>query len=325
MIRTGAVTICMLLYLVGLQAAEIYTPVGFIQSFSGKVLLCKSRPCTDQRAEPLIPGNDEGRILFENQSLKCQGNATVRVHTTIPISDVRKSEFAPDVCRKDEWRDMPVLKPQDRISTTQSFDYALKQYGRRAGREKGSDTPIYSPPDQSAVAAGDFVIRWRTRPPVARAAVSLKNARGMVLAQVPDVDGSAGMLDSPSLREALASYRNSADPDHPVTLVFKTVEAETGVSFSVLSINQEDELRNRLAQIDPSHGLFQHVERAAVYESLRMYDKVAAEYDSALKEAPASRDMLQAAFNAHARTGNLRRARELRDKLEEVDAQQQRP
>ena len=47
-----------------------------------------------------------------------------------------------------------------------------------------------------------------------------------------------------------------------------------------------------------------------------MYDQVAFEYDKALKDAPESHDLLQAAYNANSRIGNLHRARELMDELE---------
>jgi hypothetical protein len=61
------------------------------------------------------------------------------------------------------------------------------------------------------------------------------------------------------------------------------------------------------------------VARAGVYESFKLYGEVAAEYDSALKEAPTSRDLLRVALTAHARIGDFRTARSLRDQLAQVE------
>ena len=68
-------------------------------------------------------------------------------------------------------------------------------------------------------------------------------------------------------------------------------------------------------------GFFLHLERAAIFDSYRMYGSVAAEYDAALEAAPESVDLLRAAITAHSRIGDLRRARDLRDKLQQVEAQ----
>jgi hypothetical protein len=324
--RITLIAIRMMFLLGVLRAADEFTPVGFIQKLSGDVWICGVANCDAGPAEVLKPDRDEGRILFENQSLKCTGGGKAFVRTS-PALTVAK-EFAPDICKsgKNSWQHMPTLKASERIATVQGFDVALKQYGRRAGRDKGSESPIYSPPDKGAVIVSDFMIRWRTKPPLNKIAVSLLDGQGKVIARLENVDGNSGLLDSAAFREALATYRDSADPHHEAHLVFKTEDGtDTGVEFSVLSRTQEKDLRDRLKQVDSSHGLFQYVERAAIYESLQMYDKVASEYDSALKEAPGSHDMLQAAFNAHARIGDLRQARELRDKLDEINTPREKP
>lgn len=320
--RITLIATCMFL-IGGLHAADESTPVGFIEKLSGIVFICEEQPCDDARAKRLQPENDVGRILFENESLKCGAGGTAVVHIS-PALAIDKG-IGPDICQhgKNSWQHMPVPKAAERLVTVQGFDVALKQYGRRAGRDKGSGSPIYSPPDKGAVVISDFIIRWRTKPPLNKIAVSLLDGTGKVIARLENVDGNSGVLDSTAFREALTTYRDSADPRHEARLAFKTKDGtDAGVEFSVLSRAQEKDLQDRLKQVDFSQGLFQYVERAAIYESLQMYDKVAWEYDSALKEAPGSHDMLQAAFNAHARIGDLRPARELRDKLDAIDTPQ---
>jgi hypothetical protein len=215
---------------------------------------------------------------------------------------------------------MPAPMGYERMKSNQAFEAALRLYGRRAGRDKGSETPIYSPPDQGAVIPKKFLVQWRTRPPLGRIAVFVFDASRKELAHLENVDGDTGLLDSDELRKALSDYRAAKDSDCEARLIFKTGSGETGVNFTVMSLAHERELQRALSEVSSSHGLFQYVERATIFDSFKMYDKVAAEYDEALREAPSSHDMVQASLDAHAKIGDLRRAKELRDKLRELEA-----
>jgi hypothetical protein len=299
----------------GLVHAESALPAGFLESVNGSVSLCKY-PCAGEFGS-LKTDSDAGRILFAGDMIRCQKDGKAVVHAS--GSDGKRHDD--DICKL---KDVFIVKrsgyvPQLTVpGEPPSTEVALASYATRAGRDKGSDTPVYSPPENGAVIAREFVIRWRVRPPLPKLTVILRGHDNSELARIDNVDGSLGVLDSDALRQALTKYRDAAPTNTQATLVFKAdPETERTLGFSILTLDQERALEKELAHIDPSPGLFRFVERAAVFEAFHLYGEVAAEYDAGLEEAPKSRDMLEAAYNANARIGNLRHAHELLRRIDD--------
>jgi hypothetical protein len=295
------------------RAEDDPVPVGVISSIRADVFLCNAPAC-DEHGTKLDKDKDVGRILFDGETLFCKTGGDLRIDPGDRSIGCQPGHQAlvprparPNPVRIE--RGMP-----------KAADLALERYGRRAGRDKGSDSPIYSPADKGAAIPGKLVVRWRTRPALGKMSITLRGADGAEIARVDEVEGASGLLDSDALRKALVTYRDASGSSHEVQLVLKPENGpESVIGFSVLSSAQECELEAALKAIDSSHGLFGYVQRASILESAKLYDWEAAEYDAALKDAPMSRDMLRAALDANSRIGNSRRAKELRDKLYETD------
>ena len=94
------------------QDSAAGTPVGFIQEVRGNVVLCNQDNCDANSEIKLRPDRDEGRILFDNQSLKCEDKSVVKVHTSASYPGKAKTQFAPDLCigEKSSWIHMPASK-----------------------------------------------------------------------------------------------------------------------------------------------------------------------------------------------------------------------
>ena len=279
------------------------TPIAFLQEIKGDVLLLRGGG-----EEKLNPARARGMLLHRGETLRCSTGSSAEGFK----ADVsRTNQRAQDLCNLGE-----VARAAGDLSTASR---AMEQIGRRAGRNKGEDVLIFAPPDHGAVLPGSLVVRWRTRPPLDIFTATLTDSKGAELAKVADVDGSVGSLDVDVLRGALIRYGQSSG-DHIAKLTFHgKTEPDQSVTFHVLTPAQETELKRKLVEDTQQEGLFHYVERAAVFDSFQLYDEVAAEYDAALKEAPESRDLLQAAFNAYSRIGDFRTARSLRDRLEQVE------
>ena len=290
-----------LIILSPIHAATERQPIGFIESITGDVKLNEQK---------LDPTKDAGRILYKGETIKCEKGATLQVQLDDGPHDCKN---APSAIAK-------VHAGESAGSLEHLEKYKL------AGRAKGTESPIYSPPEGGAVIASKFVMRWRIRPPLGKLTVALLNGKGAELWHLEKVDGASGALDSDAARKALTAYRDNGDSIHQAKLVFKDEsDVKVSVAFTVLTREQERALEKELGQLNTGLKLYHHVQRASVFDSYRMYDMVAAEYDLALNGAPESRDLLRAAMNAHARTGNLSRARELRDRLSKVEEPDAKP
>jgi hypothetical protein len=280
-------------------------PIGFIESIEGKVTLSPGE-------KVLNSDTDRGRILFFGESLKCVTGAKVKG----ALLGGGKTVLVSNLCnRRLQQEDVDRVEAQDT-----GLRDGLLRLGRLAGRNKGSESPIFEPAPDAAILPETMVVHWRTRPPLEAFTAVLQDASGKSLQQVPGVDGSAGVLDSSALRDALLKLRAGADGPVRAKLVFQVSSgAEYTANFSVLSEREEQELKAKLEQASAPGGLLAHVQRAGVFESYSLYGDVAAEYGRALDEAPRSRDLLRAAMDASARTGDLRHAREFRDRLDKEE------
>jgi hypothetical protein len=291
-----------------ISAASDQSPGAFVESISGNVTLQ-----TVEGNRRLNPNNDRGLILNSGDTLDCSSGAIVTGFTIETMTTTLNHPI--NLCGKTISAAPLTEKGLSAEATASLRD--LNKYSR-AGRSKGDENPIFNPPDHGAVLAEKFVVRWRNRPPLDKFTAVLQDG-STELARVPDVDGAKGELDSPVLRQAIVSLRNSATPNHEVQIAFRLENgSQQLVTFAVLTQGDERRLNRELAQISQS-GLFKFVQRAAIYDSFRLFDLVAAEYDSALAEAPESRELLRAALDAYARIGDLHRAREIRHELQQIE------
>jgi hypothetical protein len=301
------------------RTASDQIPAGMIVELHGdKVYLRSSSSRPDEQGKPL-GASALGRIVYLDEIIVCGANGSrARVHVNVSIAKGDTDLTCEGDKTRIEFKRSATDGPP-RGAEVRSPENVMQGY-KIAGRGKGSDSAIFSPPDGGAVTAGGLVVRWRTRPPLPALVAILRDGAGRELARAAEVDGATGLLDSPAFREALTKYRDAGDGEHRARLVFQSGSGpETGVTFTVLTKEQEGALNQALASQSSSAGLFHHVERAAIFDSYRMYGSVAAEYDAALQQAPESFDLLRAALTAHSRIGDLRRALELRNKLQELE------
>jgi hypothetical protein len=85
----------------------------------------------------------------------------------------------------------------------------------------------------------------------------------------------------------------------------------TTVRFRVLSPAELIALDSDLSALGKAPQLLKHILRARVFAKYGIFNQVADEYEEALKLAPNSRSVLQAAISAQHRTGNVWRENEL--------------
>ncbi len=300
------------------EAAADQSPWAFIETIKGGevILQTKGRPL-----RRLNPNDDRGLILNSGETLDCGAGPGADVEG-VTVEGMKPGEDPTliNLCGKKE--PSPSKKepsgsgPENGLAANAVKNLNKYQLG---GRPKGNESPIFNPPDNGAVLADKFVVRWRTRPPLDKFTAVLQDGN-TELARVPDVDGTTGVLDSGVLGQALTKYRDSGDSNHQLRMVFKfDGSSEQSATFTVLTRKEEEQLNTDLGGITSETGLFRYVQRAAIYDSFHLYGMVAAEYDAALVEAPQSHDLLRAALDAHARIGDLHRARELRDRLQQVE------
>jgi hypothetical protein len=288
------------------SAVNGQAPGGFIENIRGKVTLLSARG-----SQTLDPDRDRGLILNSGDKLDCPSGSVATGFLTGPSLDLKTPV---NLCGKQIFAAEPTQKGVSAEAVTKLQQYAL------AGRSKGNENPIFSPPDHGSVLAEKFIIQWRTRPPLDNFTAVLQDG-GTEIAHVSDVDGTTGELDSPVLRHAVVSVRNASSPTDELRLLLRFGNGSQQIStFTVLSAPEESRLQEELAEV-PGAELFKFVERAAIYDSFHLYDQVASEYESALALAPESRSLLRAAMQAYSQVGNLRRARELRDKLHQLETE----
>ncbi|HEX3682595.1 MAG TPA: hypothetical protein VHU83_08615 [Bryobacteraceae bacterium] len=291
-------------------AAADRVPNAEIESISGEAWLVSASGRIKLQAQ-----EDAGRIVYSGESLACVGNARVFGY----LGAVSATDDKPrNLCNTPLTAETPSTNDKGRDA--KSIALALDTYGKRAGRDKGSGSPIYAPSNGGAVLPENFIVRWRTRPPLNTFTAVLQDSSGAELASVPGADGASGVLDSDKLRKALTQYRATTTGDRAVHLIFRfETGPEQSVSFTVLSEQQEQDLDKALQGVAAASGLILYIERAAIFESFRMYGSVAAEYDAALEHAPESRDLLRAAVDAYSRIGDLHRSHELWNRLQQVE------
>lgn len=302
--------------LIGRAAAQDVA-VAVISKMHGPVTLQEPGITKGKSSDPipLHENTDIGRLLYPKDKITCEAGGTVTIHIDPTAAK------APDQRTECDKASHTVTAPDALALYSQRGRGPLATFGNYviAGGPKGTESPIYSPADKSVVGTDSFEIHWRTLPPLATFTAILADANGKELARAEKVSGGSGTLDPAPFRRALSAFP-AVDSAAEFRLTFKPESgAEQHVVFGVLTQEQQHQLDGAIAGVGSTSGLLAYLQRAAVYDSFRMYNAVAAEYNAALKDAPESLMLLRAALTANSRTGDLQRARAIRDKLQQLE------
>lgn len=299
--RTWIVTATVIAVLVVVHAdgsgQQTAISVGLIEGLSGRVLLRD-----DAGAKPIVldPKQDLARLLFVGQQLQCAagGQAQIRIGGTIRI-----------IQGPSDW--VTLSRPPSSSST--ALQAALDEYGRIGGRTRGPSPGIFVPADKGVAQPGDFTMRWS--PTLTTSAVTLtvlESSGGSVVWRQDAVPGTTGVLVSPTARAALVKYRTDRGSGPLIFRMEGTDGQQMQVTFSLLTMDAEQILNKELADWKKEAGAFlPHLGRAMTYARAGLFIPAAEEYEAALREAPASRDLITRTIRAEELIGNSSRVAQL--------------
>lgn len=280
---------------------------GIVEEIRGAVFW---RPNPGAREERLDPRADAARRLYPGEQVRCTRGGSLRLWLGL-----RRRTVCPSA-----WYTIPRATP----SRSNLARRMLDDYGRVGGLDRGNQSKILSPSENSMIVPGQFSIRWVPSAAGCTLSLTIRDVGGKLLWRREDVDGASGFLtDDGALRvfddgpgPVLVSYRAETGRG-PLTLqIDDSCGGENRVSFLLLSVKSEQSLERELSSWGREAGtLLQHLGRASVYSRYGVFPLAADEYESALRTAPDSRHLLIRTIKAHRRTGNFLRARELEKRL----------
>jgi hypothetical protein len=280
---------------------------GIVEEIRGAVFW---RPNLGAREERLDPRADAARRLYPGEQVRCARGGSLRL-----LLGLRRRTVHPSA-----WFTIPRATP----SRSNPARRMLDDYGRVGGLDRGNQSKILSPSENSMAVPGQFSIRWVPSAVGCTLSLTIRDVGGNLLWRREDVDGASGSLrDDGAVRvfdkgpgPALVSYRAETGRG-PLTLqIDDSCGGENRVSFLLLSVKSEQSLERELSSWGGEAGtLLQHLGRASVYSRYGVFSQAADEYESALRAAPDSRHLLIRTIKAHRQTGNFLRARELEKRL----------
>jgi hypothetical protein len=254
----------------------------------------------------LDPERDLGRVLLDGQALRSGPGGRVRFHAA------GQTETLGAARGRFEVRATPAGPTRAEQDAARK---ALNAYGR-AGGSRALTSILYSPGDQSVVRLDALEVRWTLRESRGSMVVELRTAPGRVVWTSGTVNAAAGRLPAAAtaaLRDALrqAEGRNAGADAWSIVL-----RDDSGVvaftTFRTLSPSAASELATRLREADAEpEPLLRTIARAFALANLALYNDAADEFDRMLLKTPRSEALIRAAIDAHARTGNGERVREL--------------
>lgn len=280
---------------------------GIVEEIRGAVFW---RPSQGAKEERLDPRADAARRLYPGEQVRCARGSSLRLWLGLGRRTVYPSAW--------------FTIPRAATSRSNPARRMLDDYGRVGGLDRGEQSKILSPSENSMAAPGQFSIRWMPSAAGCTLALTIRDVGGKLLWRREDVDGASGFLtDDGAVRvfddgpgPALVRYRAETGRG-PLTLQLDdSCGGETRVSFLLLSVKSEQSLERELSSWGKETGtLLQHLGRASVYSRYGVFPQAADEYESALRAAPDSRHLLIRTIKAQRRTGNFLRARELERRL----------
>jgi len=286
---------------------------GQHSSFAGWLLdvKCDAQFKESQTSTPpevnLKPG--QRRPLVAGESVHCQSGKSL----TILVVDGAQTVYP------SKWVDIkPSGSAVDSKSMVRMFSPA---FTRGAGP---SQTIFVSPPSEGTVDPEHVIVRWK--PPAGEGEVTFavrpENSERLLCCE-GTYPGSSGSLDSAELRAALTKYRDRGAREPLELLMHDASGHEYRVSFTVLTPPDAKKLQLELEEWDGKDELVRYLGRASVFDGFDLFTEAAADYETALKEAPNSPVLLRSTEEAERRTGNSARANELEGKLAQVMAKAQ--
>jgi hypothetical protein len=280
---------------------------GIVEEIRGAVFW---RPNRGAREGRLDPRADAARRLYPGEQVRCARGSSLRL-----LLGLRRRTVYPSawfiIPRATSYRSSPARR-------------MLDDYGRVGGLDRGSQSKILSPSENSMAVPGRFSIRWVPSAAGCTLALTMRDVGWNLLWRREDVDGASGFLTDDRAGRVfgngpgpvLVSYR-AENGRGPLTLqIDDSCGGEHSVSFLLLSVKSEQSLERELSSWGREAGtLLQHLGRASVYSRYGVFPQAADEYESALRAAPDSRHLLIRTIKAHRQTGNFLRARELEKRL----------
>ena len=193
---------------------------------------------------------------------------------------------------------------------------ALAYHNSPAGT-RGMSGRILFPTADSVVWPQDFVIYWR---PLREGNVTFSlhaPNSNQPLWQSGEINGNTGSLDSPELKQKVASYRDSSPQSSKLVLEGQTPSGGFTIPFSLLSRDDEKKLADELQVWSQTNNeLLQAVGRAYSFASRNLFREAAQQYAQALKIAPGSCDLLRESEAVEEEANNWPRAEQLEGDLE---------
>jgi len=257
---------------------------------------------------------DKGRVLSGDVTLRCGPGGTARIQTLTDVRTIREA---------DNRVFLGELQLQKSTSLEEKYGKVLEElrnYGL-PGASRGGEraTGIYSPSDQSAVRLNKFQIRWIPLENNAPVFLSLETTSGKHLWASDQLNGAGGKPSAVieiAARKALEDEQSGRGAS-TFSLVLREVSGvRRSVTFSLLSQKNEEEVSRALGEWEQtSDPLFRTIGRAYVLRHARLMAETAEEYEDALKLAPGSITLLNAAIDANEKSGNTARANELKKAL----------
>jgi|SRR5579862_1604162 len=267
------------------------THIGWIESIE-----CRPAEWSDNgetRPKLLDAKLDHYRFLYPGEAIRCKGPGRLLIQDHSRLVTLTA---------KDNWYKLSSTLQHE---SNQEDEEALKTFGRIAGRPRGSVTsPIFSPANDGVVLASNLVVRWRPHDTPGTIRVRLVDEDGAELWQKGPINGSDGAVDSEELRQVLTRLSEDGRAGEITLILEQNGSAEIHVKFLLLSTENKKSLDDDLLRCASKQGLMHAACRAYAFESRRMWNDLAIEYDAALAGAPGSRDLTVAAILIHRKIGD---------------------
>jgi hypothetical protein len=298
--------------------------IGYVRTLKGKAYVKQN--ARSQRAESL----SDYHPLQVGQVLTCERGSTLIIN--LPCQGSEDARDIPVRCNAPftVTSDGTCSTEQERTNREQLDKYAflggrkarvkvaLSNYNPQAKRRKGDLSTLFSPANLSAVSVSTIALLWNPRPTLRSFSITVEDSAGNQLWQGKVADGSSGRIDARSLEDlkhSLIAYRDSGKAGELILKLLDARGVESQQSFSLLSVKEEADVRNELAAWETEGDSFiRYLGRIYTFNSHKMYNEAAYEYDSALEKLPNARrspDLLLAAIDAQSRVGNSNREKEL--------------
>jgi hypothetical protein len=296
--RAGWMAGVLLAALAPLRAAAQDLHVGWIEKID-----CTAEWRENERAEPKqLPKAGHHRFLYPGEGVRCVGRGQMLVQDHAELVSLAE---------KGKWH---YLR-REGTGASKADEEAVERFGRVAGRSRGLGGPIFSPANEGVVRLAGLVVRWAPSETPGPIRLRLIDDDGNQLWRVEGIHGPAGLFNSESLRRVLGQQRDAKYAGQFTLSLAQGGSAEPPVTFSLLTAGDEKALEADLARCASKQGLMRNACRAYAFETRRMWNNVAAEYDDALTSDAASPDLIAAAIHMHRQIGDTDTAERLTAQL----------